>query len=233
MDEAEFDKFAHEYDAMHSASIAAYGEGTEYFAEYKIGDIAREYERYGGTASAAPRILDFGSGNGGSVPYVRKYFPTARLICLDVSRRSLEIAAQRFPSLAQYVHFDGTRIPFPEEHFDIAYTACVFHHIDHAEHVALLRELNRVLRPGGILFVFEHNPYNPLTVRIVNSCPFDEHARLIRGGLMKQRVTAAGFSATSVRYRVFFPHALRLLRPLERILTWLPLGGQYYALARK
>jgi len=81
--------------------------------------------------------------------------------------------------------------------------------------------------------VFEHNPYNPLTVRIVNRCPFDEHARLVRGGVMKQRVMAAGFSAATIRYRVFFPHALRVLRPLERALAWLPLGGQYYVLARK
>lgn len=233
MDEAEFDKFADEYSAMHSASIAAYGEGAEYFTEYKISDIARECARYSGTASAVSRILDFGAGNGGSVPYVRKHFPYARLTCLDVSRRSLAIAEKRFPSLAEYVHFNGTNIPFPEEHFDIAYTACVFHHIDNAEHVTLLQELRRVLRSGGSLFVFEHNPYNPLTVRIVNSCPFDENARLIRGGAMKQRVAAAGFTTTTIRYRLFFPHALRSLRPLEGGLAWLPLGGQYYALARK
>lgn len=233
MDEAEFDKFADEYSAMHSASIAVYGEGAEYFAEYKIRDIAREFERYSRATGAASRILDFGAGNGGSVPYVQKHFPNARLTCLDVSRRSLAIAATRFPSLAEYVHFDGTHIPFPAEHFDIAYTACVFHHIDHAEHVTLLQELRRVLRPDGRLFVFEHNPYNPLTVRVVNSCPYDENARLIRGSAMKQRVTAAGFTTARIRYRVFFPHALRSLRPLERALAWLPLGGQYYALARK
>jgi ubiquinone/menaquinone biosynthesis C-methylase UbiE len=233
MEEAEFDKFAQEYEAMHSASVAVYGEGTEFFSEYKIRDIARECERHSGAARSEPRILDFGAGNGGSVPYVQKHFPHARLTCLDVSRRSLAVAEKRFPALAQYVHFDGTHIPFPAEHFDIAYTACVFHHIDHAEHVTLLQELHRVLRPGGSLFVFEHNPYNPLTVRVVNSCPFDEHARLIRGGAMKQRITAAGFAATAIRYRVFFPHALRFLRPLERALAWLPFGGQYYVLASK
>ena len=234
MDEAEFDKFADEYYVMHSASITASGEGPEYFAEYKIKDIAREF---GSTSSitntAELRVLDFGAGNGGSIPYVHKHIPNAQLTCLDVSRRSLEIAEKRFPSLARYVHFDGIRIPLPDNYFDIAYAACVFHHIDHAEHISLLAELYRVIRPGGYLFVFEHNPYNPLTVHVVNNCPFDENAHLIRGYEMKKRLIKAGFVRPSNHYRVFFPHALRLLRPLERMISWLPLGGQYYSVGHK
>jgi ubiquinone/menaquinone biosynthesis C-methylase UbiE len=233
MDEAEFDKFADEYEAMHAASIAVSGEGPEFFAEYKIQDIAEEYRRHAGAAGEAPQVLDFGSGNGGSVPFVRKHIPRAKLTCVDVSRRSLALAEKRFPSLAEYVQFDGTHIPFPAEHFDIAYAACVFHHIGEAEHVGLLKELRRALRVGGALFVFEHNPYNPLTVHVVNSCPFDANARLIRAALMKRRLEAAGFSEIKIRYRIFFPHAFRILRPLEAVLGWLPLGGQYYAMARK
>lgn len=233
MDEVEFDKFADEYYAILADSIATSGEGPKYFAEYKIVDIAREYEIRSQGMNNSPNILDFGSGIGGSVPYVSKHFPSAKLSCLDVSRRSLEIAEKRFPALADYVHFDGKHIPFPDEHFDIAYAACVFHHIEHENHVSLLKELHRVIRPGGSLFVFEHNPYNPLTVRVVNNCVFDEHARLIRGSEMKQRLTAAGFARTSIKYRIFFPHSLKVLRPLEKAITWLPLGGQYYSLANK
>ena len=233
MDEAEFDKFADEYDAMHKASIAVSGEGPEFFAEYKVREIARESDRHSNPASASPRVLDFGSGSGGSVPFVRRHLSGAQLTCVDVSRRSLALAERRFPSLAQYVHFDGTHLPFPAEHFDIAYAACVFHHIDQSEHISLLTELRRILRPGGNLFVFEHNPYNPLTVHVVNSCPFDKNAQLIRGATMKQRLEAAGFARVKIRYRIFFPHALRIMRPLETALAWLPLGGQYYALARK
>lgn len=233
MSEAEFDKFADEYYALHAAGLAVSGEGPEYFSEYKIRDIVREYEQHFRQVNSSVKILDFGAGIGGSVPYVRKHFSSAQLTCLDLSQRSLEVAEKRFPSLAQYVHFDGTRIPFPADHFDIAYAMCVFHHIDHAEHIPLLRELRRVIRPGGSLFVFEHNPYNPLTVRVVNSCPFDENAKLIRGADMKQQLLAAGFKSAKIRYRIFFPHLLRALRPLEMALAWLPMGGQYYALALK
>ena len=48
----------------------------------------------------------------------------------------------------------------------------------------------RVLRPGGIAAIFEHNPLNPLTRRVVSNCVFDEDAVLLRRrrarGLLRQ-----------------------------------------------
>jgi SAM-dependent methyltransferase len=230
MDEAEFDKFAEEYRALHAANIRWSGERPEYFAEYKIRDIAEELAR---DKVVARRALDFGAGVGYSVPFFARHLPAARVTCLDVSRKSLEVGAARHGDAAEFEHFDGRRIPHGDGTFDVALASCVFHHIPHDEHVALLAELKRVLAPGGRLFVFEHNPLNPLTRHAVNTCAFDEHARLVHAPTMRRRVRAAGFAAPEVRYRIFFPHALRALRPLERRLRWLPLGAQYYVTARK
>jgi SAM-dependent methyltransferase len=231
MDEAEFDKFADEYRALHAENIRLSGEDPEYFAEYKIADIAAELERRGAPAPRA--ALDFGAGVGYSVPFFARHLPSARITCLDVSRKSLDVGAARFGGAAEFRHFDGARIPCADGAFDVALASCVFHHIEHAEHVALLAEIERVLVPGGSLFVFEHNPLNPLTRHAVNTCAFDEHARLVPAWTMRRRLRAAGFADVQVRYRIFFPHALRAVRPLERALTWLPLGAQYYAVAVK
>lgn len=230
MDEAEFDKFADEYRALHAASIRLSGEQPEYFAEYKVADIAAELTRERAVASTA---LDFGAGVGYSVPYFARHLPATRVTCLDVSRKSLDVGVARHGAAAEFRHFDGRRIPYADGTFDVALASCVFHHIPHAEHVALLAEIRRVLVPGGRLFVFEHNPLNPLTRHAVNTCEFDEHAELVLAPTMKRRVRAAGFATAAVRYRIFFPHALRGLRPLEAQLTWLPLGAQYYVAARK
>ena len=112
---------------------------------------------------------------------------------------------------AEFAHFDGRTIPYADGTFDVALASCVFHHIPHDEHVALLAEIRRVLAPGGRLFVFEHNPLNPLTRHAVNTCAFDEHAELVLAPTMRRRVRDAGFAAADVRYRIFFPH--RASRP--------------------
>src|SRR5262249_22521874 len=101
------------------------------------------------------------------------------------------------------------------------------------EHVPLFRELRRVLRPGGSLFVFEHNPINPLTVRAVRTCEFDANARLIGDSEVVQRLPQAGFSRLSLNCRTFFPKALAALQRLESLLTAVPLKTQYYVMAEK
>lgn len=232
MQEAEFDKFADEYYAMHLASISASGEGPEYFAAYKMVDLAWEYSKRAASSDPAT-ILDFGAGSGNSIPHVASNFADAKLTCVDVSRRSLELAATRYPNQANFKLFDGSRLPLADESFDIAFAACVFHHIPHEDHVQLLGEWHRVLRPGGMALVYEHNPYNPLTRRVVSQCEFDANAHLISARAMRRSLLDAGFASAHIRYRVFFPHALRVLRPWERSLAAIPLGAQYYVVATR
>ena len=227
MKQSEFDKFAHEYAELHRANIAASGEGPEYFAEYKIRDL-RDLLATPGHGGPPARILDFGAGIGASVAHIKNYFPATQLTCVDVSVASLRVAARRFPGMAEFVAFDGSRLPFADSSFDCVFSACVFHHIEPAEHVGLLSELRRVLRSGGLIMIFEHNPLNPLTVQAVRTCPFDENAILMRAATFRERFIEAGFTGATARYRLFFPRALRLLRPLEQWMKWLPLGAQYY-----
>ena len=228
MDRAEFDRFADEYEQQHARNVRLSGEEPSYFARYKVKDVARLC-----AAQSPARILDFGAGVGASVPYWRELFPRASLTCLDVSARSLAIAARRYAAAADYCLFDGRQIPFAAGSFDVAFAACVFHHIGVEQQLPMLRELRRVLTEHGRLVVFEHNPMNPLTVHAVNTCEFDANAVLLRASTLRERMRAAGFSRVSLAYRLFFPRALRALRPLEPWLARLPLGAQYRLCAQR
>lgn len=229
MEEAEFDKFADEYTQLHRDNIRLSGEGPAFFAEYKVRDVT-ERLRSGGRAL---RILDFGAGVGTSVPYFKKHIPSAEITCLDVSSRSLDIGRSKYRDYANFDQFDGRELPYSDSRFDVIFAACVFHHIEQAEHLQLLRQMRRVLVPGGQLFVFEHNPYNPLVRRAVQTCPYDENAVLIASRHFVREVRKAGYAEVRRFYRIFFPGVLRILRPAERFMSWLPLGAQYYVWASK
>jgi SAM-dependent methyltransferase len=230
MDVAEFDKFADEYLAAHTANLKISGEAPDYFARYKLDEIRRVW-----TARRLPEpaaVLDFGAGIGNSLPHLRRAFPDAELTGLDVSEKSLAVAAQRFPGLATLVRYEGGAPPLPEGSFDLIFSSCVFHHIEAGEHVALLERLRRLLKPGGVLAIFEHNPVNPVTRYIVATCPFDENAVLIPAPEFVRRQRQAGFKAVKATYTGFFPGPLASLRPLEKWMTALPVGAQYYTMAR-
>jgi SAM-dependent methyltransferase len=229
MDVAEFDQFADEYTATHAANIRMSGEDPEYFARYKIEEVRR---RWTASGRAEPRaILDFGTGIGNSLPHLARLFPGAAVTGLDVSEKSLAVADRRFSGIATLVPYDGAEIPLPAQSFDLIFSACVFHHIDAAEHAGIFAQLRRLLRPEGLMAIFEHNPVNPATRHIVATCPFDANAVLLSSAELKRSQTEAGFGKIEVAYTGFFPGALRSLRPLERYMARLPIGAQYYTLA--
>ena len=230
MDKTEFDRFADEYHADLESAVTLSGETPEFFAEYKVVDAAGRSARAG---LVPETILDFGSGVGSSVPYFRRLFPHARLVCADVSRRSLDVAKARFDEQFEPLLLPDREIPLPDASIDLVFSACVFHHIPHSEHRHWLEELSRVTRPGGILVLFEHNPWNPLTVKTVNDCPFDENAVLVSARELGRVVAGSGWSNVERVFRLFFPNALRVLRPVERWIGWLPVGAQYYVVGQK
>lgn len=220
---AEFDAHADTYRRQHANSVRLAGEDLDYFAEYKVEYVASMLARAGQSPRA---ILDFGAGIGNSYAPLRRMFPGSRIVSLDVSEASLSVCRKLYPG-AETCLYDGRTIPFDDATFDLAFTACVFHHIAASDHIGLLGEIRRVLCPEGCFFLFEHNPLNPLTRHAVRTCPFDEQAVLITGREMKRRMSSAGFSTSRLQYQLFFPGPLAAFRPLERALRWIPLGAQY------
>lgn len=230
MSQAEFDEHASTYRNAHQQNIAMTGEEPEYFADYKMKDFRALID--GARLPTDGKYLDFGSGIGNSVKFFQKHVPAARLVCSDVSQESLKISQEQHGDAVEYAHLSGPRLPFEDGTFDGAFACCVFHHIPHEDHGQILQELRRVLKPGGLLMVYEHNPFNPLTVRAVRNCPFDANARLLTASQLARQCDGAGLKRHKVDFRVFFPSSLATLRPLEDRLRWLPLGAQYFVATR-
>lgn len=214
MSTAKFDDYARNYSQVHNSVLGDSGESFEYFSAYKLACL----ERLG--ARLDEPLLDYGCGIGN----VTKAFATRfqDVHGYDPSVESLTVARQAIPNGT--FHHDAEQIP--EGFFSTAVLSCVLHHIPPRERPALMERVRSRLRPNGKLVVFEHNPLNPLTRRLVANCPFDDDAELLWPPQIRRLFRDAGFRSVRRDYIVFFPRFLAPLRPLEPRLRWLPLGAQ-------
>jgi len=228
----DFDKVARRYEGIHSANVAASGEDSFYFARAKV-QIVDDYLAEIGRRREGLWFLDVGCGTGKIEMALRERFPSGRTLAFDPSLESLRVAAARGGPESRFLCATGEAIPLASDIADVALFATVLHHMNEPQSDASLKEARRVLKPGGLLFVFEHNPLNPLTRRAVSTCEFDKDATLLWPRHAMKLCHRAGLVSVRRRYIVFFPHFLRRLRFLERRLAWLPLGAQYVVIGMK
>jgi ubiquinone/menaquinone biosynthesis C-methylase UbiE len=92
-----------------------------------------------------PRVLDLGCGAGNSVDLFRSLDARVRWTGADIAD-SAEVA-ERTRTDADFVTFDGERLPFPDRSFDLVYCKQVLEHVHRPR--PLLAEVARVLAPGG------------------------------------------------------------------------------------
>ena len=106
----------------------------------------------------APVILDLGTGPGVSAYEVARVLPLARVIGLDVSRGMLRRARRNGKRLAHagavaFVAADGARLPIEDASIDAVTTHSFLYLV--SDRRSVVREIRRVLRPGGKLVLFE------------------------------------------------------------------------------
>jgi ubiquinone/menaquinone biosynthesis C-methylase UbiE len=112
-------------------------------------------------------VLELGAGTGWLSRIMTQL--GAEAIVMDVSPTALKIAAElyeRMPVIGErpkprFLPFDGTRIDLPDESVDRIVTFDAFHHVTNP--AAILAELGRVLRPGGIAAFAEPGPNHSKT----------------------------------------------------------------------
>ena len=214
----DFDNYTGNYNELLRESTKFFSSSESYFAAYKI-ELVRA-----NTQPIVRRILEYGCGIGRNIEYLRKAFPNVEVVGTDISEASLAIASAENPD----VRFEIERPGLDLGQFDLIFVAGVFHHIAPAKRIEVCKVLASRLATSGALFVFEHNPFNPVTRRIVSSCPYDADAVLLKPAELGDLLAQANLTTTTQAYCLFIPPTLAKLASVEKYLSWLPLGGQYW-----
>jgi len=225
----DFDEYANDYRLIHSGNIKLSGADSFYFAEMKV-RLLQPFEKNIGL-----NVLDIGCGDGATELYMKQYFSNWEITGLDVSEKSIEAARDRMLHKVSFSVYNGIEIPVADETVDVVFVAGVLHHVAYNLHQGFAKEISRVLKKGGRLYLFEHNPLNPFTRYLVNTCVFDKDARLLYSKHAAKLLKQNKLKFLRKFFIIFFPRKgiLSKLIFLEKYLAWLPLGGQYFIRAIK
>lgn len=227
--EAEFDKFARDYESQFKPWLKIAGASREHFARSRLkwlADLLAE-ERI-----VPKRVMDFGCGTGISLPLLGEILHAVDLVGLDTSEESLAVAAESIGKRSTVQLTTPTQY-LPSQDLDLVFCNGVFHHIPLAERTGAVEYVHRCLRPGGVFALWENNPWNPVQSFAMKHAEIDKNAITLPPPESRRLVASAGFNVIRTDYLFFFPGGWKWLYPLEKSLIKVPLGAQYQVFARK
>lgn len=223
-----FDENSDDYRSEVDDAVGFSGQDVDFFARRKVEALVASVGRLLGPPGGL-KVLDIGCGVGVTDGHLAPH--VGELHGVDVAAGAVSKAAVGNPTV-HYETYDGDVLPYADDSFDLAFAACVLHHVDRPDRAAFASEAARVVRPGGLVAVFEHNPFNPLTRFAVSRCEFDEGVELLRRSEVSSLLVGAGLRVETADFVLFAPIDARWVPRLERYLRWLPAGAQHQVMAR-
>jgi SAM-dependent methyltransferase len=223
------DPTASTYSDMVSASVAFGPASHDFYVRRKADLVVDLATRHLGDPSRQT-VLDVGCGVGLTDAHL--VGRVGSLHGVDIAEDVVAASSGRNPAV-EYRTGDGSRLPYDGGTFDLAFAICVLHHVPTRDWGRCAAELARVVRPGGLVAVFEHNPRNPLTRLAVSRCELDAAAVLLGRRQSARLVTAAGLDVIEARYILFLPVDRPWAARADRLLAQFPLGAQHYVAARR
>jgi SAM-dependent methyltransferase len=212
---AEFDPYASSYDETIDQALSGTGVSASYFPRYRVGYIRSHL-----SLPDRSRVLDYGCGTGNLSAELHAAMPGLCIDGFDPSDESIK----KIPEALHKRGVFSSSVSAIGSQYDCIILSMVLHHILPAERPKTLNGLRGLLADGGYFVIFEHNPINPITRRIVDRCPFDADAVLVKRAEASALLEETGFQLLQRDYLTFFPP---LLGRLDRFLSWCPLGAQY------
>ena len=100
------------------------------------------------------RVLDVGCGTGTLAVRIKREHPSTDVVALDPDSRALARAQRKASRARVAIQFDrgfSDALPYENARFDRVFSSMMFHHLPRSERENTLRQIRRVLKPGGRL----------------------------------------------------------------------------------
>jgi SAM-dependent methyltransferase len=143
-------------------------------------------QRHAGYAAGAPmpadgkvaRVLDLGTGIGQLAVAMKDRYPDAEVHGIDIAAPMLRYGHMRAVNLKSDVHFKqglAENTGYPDNHFDMVVSYILFHEVPAETTAKILKEVSRILRPGGTFYPLDFNFSTPKTSPVYSYMTWWDH----------------------------------------------------------
>jgi len=153
-----YDLFSHVYDRF----IAMHSRRDERNTRYFLVDCA-QLEGF-----AKPRILDICCGTGSVILAFAQKYPESTSIGLDFSHGMLlKAKAKESAQMVNFLEADAALLPFSNDVFDVVTCSHALYELKGKARIDALKEMKRVVKPGGTVWVMEHEEPTKLFIKLL------------------------------------------------------------------
>ena len=155
-----FDRLAKRYERQYDYTNPF----TKYKFKKKI-DKFVDFVRLSFGEKAEIKILEIGCGTGAYTVRYAERLPKADIMAIDISSEMIKVARKKGRARNNLIYQEGSayKTGFKDSSFDVV---CGFYILHHLNLQAVIKEIDRVLKPGGLIYFYEPNILNPIVFLI-------------------------------------------------------------------
>lgn len=167
------------------------------------------------------RILDLGCGTGSTTLLLKRAFPAAEVIGLDLSPYMLAVAEHKAASKGlsvTWIQGDAARVAFADATFDLVTASLLFHETPPTVTREVLSEGYRLLKPGGQMAVLDGNQRTLRWAGWLNDIFEEPYIREYANGSLDAWMGAAGFESVRTEDFWWIHQVTRGFKPVNDLL---------------
>jgi SAM-dependent methyltransferase len=127
------------------------------------------------------RVLEWGCGPARILRHLPEFLPQGtQLFGTDYNRESIRWCKEAIPGITFAENGSFPPLPFAENYFDVIYALSVLTHLSVSQQDAWMKELRRVLRPGGHIILTTHGEYSGTLLTATELLRFQDEGFVVR-----------------------------------------------------
>ena len=149
------------------------------------------------------KILDWGCGPGRIIRHLPEIIKKGRFYGTDYNKNSIKWCSENLPNISFNTNTLEAKLPYEDHSFDVIYGISIFTHLSEQMHFDWYKELYRVLKTNGILFLTTQGENFKLKLTQTENETFDEGSLVVRGNVKEGHRTYSAFQPNKFMKELF------------------------------